>query len=49
MITTPELTIERTSEGAWRISAVVNGYLETRRYYDYTQAEAIQLFKSEFN
>ena len=49
MLKTTDLTIDRNPEGAWRISAVINGYLETRRFYDYTMAEAIQLFKAEFN
>ena len=49
MLKTSELTVDRNSEGAWRISAVVSGYLETRRFYGYTKAQAVQLFKSEFN
>lgn len=49
MLRTRDLTIDRNSEGAWRISAIIGGYLETRRYYGHTMAEAIQLFKAEFN
>lgn len=49
MLKSSELTIDRNSEGAWRISAVVSGYLETRRFYDYTKKEAISLFLAEFN
>jgi hypothetical protein len=49
MLKTSELTIEKNGEGAWRIFALVNGYLESRRFYGYTKREAIQLFKSEFS
>ena len=49
MITKNELTIDRNSEGAWRVSAVVGGYLETRRYYGHTKATAVYLFLDEMN
>jgi hypothetical protein len=42
-----EVTIERTIQGAWRISAIVNGYLMTRQYFFYTKGEAIREFKKE--
>lgn len=38
------MTVERTFQGAWRISAVVNGYLVTRQFMGYTRREAIQAF-----
>ena len=41
------LTIDRTSDGAWRISAIVGGYLVTRRYHFYTRRESVALFLSE--
>jgi hypothetical protein len=41
------MTIEKTSQGAWRISTVINGYLFTRQYFFYTKREAIIEFKSE--
>jgi hypothetical protein len=41
------MSIDKNSEGAWRISDVVDGYLVTRRYYGYTKREAIKLFKEE--
>ena len=41
------MSIDKNSEGAWRISDVVDGYLVTRRYYGYTKSEAIKLFKEE--
>jgi hypothetical protein len=49
MLTAKELSIDKNSEGAWRISAVVSGYLETRRYYGYTKREAVALYLAEFN
>ena len=39
------MTIERTFQGAYRISAVVNGYLVSKQYMGYTKKEAIQAFK----
>jgi hypothetical protein len=39
------MTIERTFQGAWRISAIVDGYLVTRQFFGYTRKEAISAFK----
>jgi len=41
------ITVERTHNGFWVISAIVGDYLETRRYMDYTKKEAIAMFKEE--
>jgi hypothetical protein len=41
------MSIDKTHEGAWRISDIVGGYLVTKRYYGYTKREAIKLFKEE--
>ena len=41
------MSIDKNSEGAWRISDIIDGYLVTRRYYGYTKREAIKLFKEE--
>lgn len=41
------MTIERTFQGAYRISAIVNGYLVSKQYIGYTKREAIQAFKQE--
>ena len=41
------LEIERTFQGAWRISAMVNGYLVTKQYFGYTKKEAIAAFQQE--
>lgn len=43
------MTVEKTYQGAWRISTLVGDYLESRQYFDYTKKEAIALFKEEFN
>ena len=46
-----EMTIDKNTEGAWRISKIVGegagGYTLTRTYYFYTKREAISLFKQE--
>jgi hypothetical protein len=39
------MSIERTFQGAYKISAIVNGYLVTKQYMGYTKREAIQAFK----
>lgn len=35
--------------GGWECAAMVNGYRETRYYYDYRKDEAIKLFYREIN
>ncbi len=47
MTDTLTLTVDRTSEGAWRVSAIVGGYLITRRYIGYTRREAVAMFRRE--
>lgn len=42
------MTAERTAQGAWRISAIVGGYRESRTYFFYTKREAIAEFRAEF-
>ena len=39
------MTIERTFQGAYKISAIVNGYLVSKQFIGYTKREAIQAFK----
>ena len=39
------MTIDKNSEGAWRVSDFVGGYLVTRVFYGYTKREAVQLFR----
>lgn len=42
------MTIERmTPSGGWMISAVIGGYLVTRRYFGYSKREAIAEFQDE--
>jgi hypothetical protein len=45
------MTINKNSEGAWRISAFIGEgageYLLTRTYYFYTKAQAIKQFKQD--
>lgn len=42
------MTIERVHpSGAIRISDTIDGYLVSRLYFDYSQAEAIALFREE--
>lgn len=31
------MTIKKTFQGAWKISAIINGYLVTRQYFGYTR------------
>lgn len=41
------MTAEKTFQGAWRISDIVNGHLFTRQYFGYTKKEAIAAYKAE--
>jgi hypothetical protein len=41
------LEIERKFQGAWRISAIVDGYLVSKQYMGYTKKEAVSLFQQE--
>jgi hypothetical protein len=39
------MTIERTFQGAWRISGIIDGHLVTRQFFGYTKKEAVAAFK----
>jgi len=39
------MTIEKTFQGAWKISTMHNGYLVTMQYFYYTKKEAIAQFR----
>jgi len=39
------ISTEKTFQGAWRLSAIVNGYLVSHQYMGYTKKEAISNFK----
>ena len=41
------MSIEKTFQGAWRISVVLDNHLVTRQYFEYTRAEAIAQFKQD--
>lgn len=42
------MIVERmTPSGGWRISAMIGGYLVSRRYFGYSKREAIAEFKDE--
>ena len=42
------MTVRKTFQGAWEVSAVVGDYLERRVYFYYTKREAMAMFKAEF-
>jgi hypothetical protein len=42
-----DMTIEKTIQGAWRISDIIGGYLEVRQYFGYSKSEAIRAFIAE--
>jgi hypothetical protein len=42
------MSIEKiVPSGGWLISDIVDGYHTYRRYFGYTKAQAVSLFKSE--
>jgi hypothetical protein len=41
------MTIEKTIQGAWRISDIIGGHLEVRQYFGYSKSEAIRAFVTE--
>lgn len=43
------MTIERTYQGAYRITDIINGHYISRQYFFYTKKEAVAEFKAEFN
>lgn len=34
--------------GGWLVCDMIDGYLVRHRYFDYTKAEALRLFKEEY-
>ena len=44
-----DISINKNTEGAYVISAIVSGYLMTRIFYYYTKREAARLFLLEAN
>lgn len=39
------MNIEKTFQGAWRLSTIKNGRLVSMQYFDYTRKEAIREFR----
>jgi hypothetical protein len=42
------ISYEKTFQGAWKLTTLDNGYLQTRQYMGYTKAQATALFVEEF-
>jgi len=42
-----DITVEKLRNGGHLLSAIVDGYLVTRRYYGYTVNHAVALFHEE--
>ena len=41
------VSTEKTIQGAWRVSAIVGGYLVQEQYFGYTKREAVARFKEQ--
>lgn len=41
------LSVEKTFQGAWRVSAIVGGFLVSEQYMGYTKREAVARFKQQ--
>lgn len=41
------VSVEKTIQGAWRVSAIVGGYLVSMQYMGYTKREAVARFKEQ--
>ena len=41
------VSTEKTMQGAWRVSAIVGGYLVSMQYMGYTKREAVEMFKAQ--
>ena len=41
------MTTAKNIHGAWVVSGIVAGHLVTRRYYGYTKAQAVKLWREE--
>lgn len=41
------MTVLRGVDGAWRISAMIDGYRVGRTYYGYTKREAMAMFRAD--
>jgi hypothetical protein len=43
------MTIEKTIQGAWRLSAIVDNHIVTRVYFGYTKRQALNAFREEMS
>ena len=41
------VSVEKTMQGAWRVSAIVGGFLVSTQYMGYTKKEAVAMFKQQ--
>lgn len=48
-VTERDLSYRRTCQGAWAITAIVDGYLVERQYMGWTKRDASRLFRDEMN
>lgn len=46
-MTRHDVTTEKTTDGAWLVSAIVDGALRHMRYYGYTKVQAVRAFLAE--
>lgn len=46
-MTRHDVTTEKTTHGAWLISAIVDGTRRHMRYYGHTKAQAVRAFLAE--
>jgi len=42
------VSTEKTMQGAWRVSAIVGGYLVSMQYMGYTKRKAVAMFKEQY-
>ena len=41
------VSTEKTMQGAWRVYAMIDGYLVQEQYFGYTKREAVARFKEQ--
>ncbi len=41
------VSVEKTFQGAWRVSAIVGGFWVSKQYMGYTKREAVARFKEQ--
>jgi hypothetical protein len=48
-VTYADISARRTFQGAWELSAVIDGYWVDRQYMGYTKREALRMFHALIN